>query len=681
MKYIIKFLILFSVFFIPANANIVDELTKLNNLFKEGAINQEEFIKAKEILLKSNIETNSTTIKEETEVEKNIEIEAKEIKDISDTYIDKDELDIIGKHVEINNYPEGLFKNLKFSSSMLAKSAAQEMYKTFVQHKNLNEKNPENMMKAMAYFEVFYNNKLKEEKSAIEDYEQNFPNVKKTSKKTIQSLFSLTQAKKSMRKSIGLTLDDNIEDALEKYMHMHSFLGKGEKTKNELTKEEKKLRTESTKFKKYIGSFKKNIELKSELRIDQKTFKKNNKKNIKNLNRTLKKLNKINPEKYQIYKTVEEIYNTSLETLNKCGENCDQKQLTTIIDSVDFTNALLKDAERKIVKKLYTNDLSKIKIENFPENQKETLTLASLSSKRQNEINQAKLQKSVLNLANNNYQIDEIITEVENQGYELTSFKMSFADVDKMQSWKVKDWANSWRGDLPKNEFKDKDGNLIELTDQNIEDLKAQLARNEFENILSAENLNINESINDNLNEIAKAIQDNPGFNLDRWLNQDFSITLDNYTKIAAESIISELGSGIDQETINAIRKNANFENLTRLVNMEYGTNMTSEDYASYWQNATVDGSTSNWGDITAGVDLLSQVGSFEAASIAKDLGTDLQTVADSIALAASVGVSTDLEAASQGLGYDSFADAVAAYNKQHGTNYSVDEAKEALGQ
>ena len=281
MKYIIKFLILFSVFFISANANIVDELTKLNNLFKEGAINQEEFIKAKEILLKSNTETNSTTIKEETEVEKNIETEVKEIKDISDTYIDKNELDIIGQHVEINNYPEGLFKNLKFSSSMLAKSAAKEMYKTFVQHKNLNEKNPENMMKAMAYFEVFYNNKLKEEKSAIEDYEQNFPNVKKTSKKAIQSLFSLTQAKKSMRKSIGLTLDDNIEDALEKYMHMYNFLSQGEKTKNELTKEEKKLRTESAKFKKYFGSFKKNIELKSELRIDQKSFKKNNKKKYK----------------------------------------------------------------------------------------------------------------------------------------------------------------------------------------------------------------------------------------------------------------------------------------------------------------------------------------------------------------------------------------------------------------
>ena len=39
---------------------------------------------------------------------------------------------------------------------MLAKKSAQEMYKTFVQHKNLNEKYPENMMRSMAYFEVFY---------------------------------------------------------------------------------------------------------------------------------------------------------------------------------------------------------------------------------------------------------------------------------------------------------------------------------------------------------------------------------------------------------------------------------------------------------------------------------------------------------------------------------------------
>ena len=108
---------------------------------------------------------------------------------------------------------------------------------------------------------------------------------------------------------------------------------------------------------------------------------------------------------------------------------------------------------------------------------------------------------------------------------------------------------------------------------------------------------------------------------------------------------------------------------------------MSPEEYASFWETAAVEGSTSNWGDITKGADLISQVGSFEAASIAVSIGQDLQTVADSIALAASVGVSSDLEAAAAGLGYNSFADAVAAYNAQYGTSYTEAQAKEALGQ
>jgi len=662
-------------------ANIVDELTKLNNLYKDGALNQDEFNKAKKIILKSNSEGQKTIEpKQIIEIKKSI-IDNNKDKDLSKTYIDRDELEIIGNYKEINNYPDGLFKNLNFSSSMLAKEATQEMYKTFVQNKNLQEKYPENMMKAMAYFEVFYNQKLKDEKSAILDYQKNFPNVKKSSKKSIQSLYSLTQAKKSMRKSVGLTLNDNIDVALIKYMHMHDFLAKGTKSKNNLTSNEKKLKKESTNFKKYIGSFKKNLELKSEQRIDEKEFNKELKKNTKKINKVLKKLNRIDSEKYKIYKTVSDIFAKSINIINNCNNTCNKKKLLTVIDSIDFTEAILKDVEVNIIKKRYVNDLSQINVDSFPDNQKETLVLASISSKRQNELKNYNLQNSVLNLANNNFEIDKIMSNIEAQGYEVQSIKMSFDDLNKMENWDVKDWANSWRGDLPNNQFKDKAGNLIELSNENIQDLKAQLARNEFQNIIDLKDIDIARDLNENLDDIAKSIQENSGFDLDKWLNQDFSITLDNYTKIAAESIISELGNSINQETVNAIRQNANFENLTKLVNLEYGTNMSAEDYANYWQSSTVEGSTSNWADITAGVDLINQVGSFEAASIAKDLGTDLQTVADSIALAASVGVSTDLEAAAQGLGYDSFAAAVSAYNEQYGTNYSVEEAKESLGQ
>ena len=155
---------------------------------------------------------------------------------------------------------------------------------------------------------------------------------------------------------------------------------------------------------------------------------------------------------------------------------------------------------------------------------------------------------------------------------------------------------------------------------------------------------------------------------------------MDNYVKLSAESAISVLGDSINAATANLIRENANFENFTILTNLEYGTDMSAEEYASYWETAVVEGSTSNWGDITKGVDLIDQVGSFEAASIAASIGHDLQTVADSIALAASVGVSSDLEAAAAGLGYSSFADAVAAYNAQYGTSYTTEEAAAALG-
>ena len=672
-----------------ANGNIVDQLTELNNLYKSGAINEDEFSKAKNILLKSETDEKiETENKIKTEQKKNIKIiENKPFKknsnltDLSKTFILKEELEDIGQYQEIKQYPEGLFKNLNFSENMLAKKSAQEMYKTFVQHKNLNEKYPENMMRAMAYFEVFYNHKLKEEKSAIEDYQNNYPNVKDSSKKTIRSLYSLSQAKESMRKSIGLTSDDKLEDALTGYMHMYDFMSLGIKSTNKLTNEEKKIKRESTKFKSAYGAFKKNLELKLEKRLSQKEFDKEHKKNIKVIEKSLNIINKINPEKYGVYEIINNIFIKSRDIIENCKKSCENKDLITVIDSIDFSNAILKEVEQKVIVKNYINNLSAINFENISDDAKKTLTLASLSSKKQNNLNIRNLQKQALNLANNDFNIDKIVESIENDGYDFTPLKITYQNLEEMENWETKDWANSWKGDLPVNNFKDKAGNLIELTNENINDIKAQLARNEFQNLIEFNQADLENDLNQNLIDIVKSVQGNPSFNLENWLNQDFSITLDNYTKIAAESIISEFGDSLDQETINDIRANANFENLTKLVNAEYGTNLTTEEYANIWKNATIDGSTSNWADVTAGVDLLSQVGSFEAASIARDLGTDLQTVADSIALAATVGVATDLEAAASGLGYDSFADAVSAYNEQYGTDYSVEEAKEALGQ
>jgi hypothetical protein len=521
---------------------------------------------------------------------------------------------------------------------------------------------------------------LDEKRDEIKRFKKNYPNISKGLKKKMQSLYSLNQARKSMREAMGLTLNDDPEVALDRYMAMHNFLEQGEKSINKLTKDERRLKKKSANFKKKYGSFKKNIELRSENRIDQKTFDKELKKNIKDVKKALGKLTDSGSKGEELYTAVATMFEKSLEILDNCSVNCARKDLLAVVDSTVFTNTIIADVEKTLIPKKHIQDMSKVDMENIPDNTKAILASVSTGMKEKKAIKNNDLQNSVLNLENNNFPVGEYLDNFEKQGFDIKSVTMSFGNIDEMNGWEVKDWANSWRGELP-SDIKDKSGNLIEFTEENIQDLKAQLALNTFNDMIDTSALEMRESMNENVKEIAQAIEASGGFDLDAWKNQDFSITLDNYIRLSTESIISELGDSITASAVNLIRENANFENFTALKNLEWGSNMSPEEYASYWESAAVEDSTSNWGDITKGVELIDQVGSFEAASIAASIGHDLQTVADSIALAASVGVSSDLEAAAAGLGYDSFADAVAAYNAQYGTNYTEAEARENLGQ
>ena len=86
MKNIIAICLTTLILLSKAHGNIVDQLTELNNLYKSGAINEDEFSKAKNILLKSEddkksnigekITTQKTLEKEEKETTQIIEIKA-----------------------------------------------------------------------------------------------------------------------------------------------------------------------------------------------------------------------------------------------------------------------------------------------------------------------------------------------------------------------------------------------------------------------------------------------------------------------------------------------------------------------------------------------------------------------------------------------------------------------------
>ena len=201
---------------------------------------KQEKTKTKKQEKKKVIKTNKT------EDEKKV-LEARTFdEDLSKTFMTLKEVDELGTYKKIEKIPDGMFK-VEMSSKGRAQKAMMKMYDVFVRKKNLMEKYPEDLMRAMGYFEFFYMQQLEDEKKTIKKFKEKYPDISKGLKKKMQSLYSLNQARKSMREAMALTLDDDPEIALERYMLMYNFLGQGEKETHKLTKNEKK--TKKRKFK------------------------------------------------------------------------------------------------------------------------------------------------------------------------------------------------------------------------------------------------------------------------------------------------------------------------------------------------------------------------------------------------------------------------------------------------
>ena len=608
-----------------------------------------------------------------------------------DTFLNLEEVDDLTKSVakydnSMMSQAEYLFGSKKnYYDGDLQRVSQKKISDIYVKGKRTLDKNPYKTIIGMAYFEFFYAGQVKKNIQKINKFKDTYPNIK--SNKAVKDLYNLNEVRKKMRESIGFSLENESADVLRSYITLSKYLKNSTAKKIKLSSFDKKIISYSQNFNKFLSVYEKNIKLRQYNRISEKKFYRELNRSYKKLSTFDKKINKLSNEQENtshlkvLYKNIYEVITITNNNLTSgIISTTTTSKYQLALDSVCFANNLIKLTKLKIIKNKYEQVWPlDFKIENELNKEEMTdLTQLGLNTKKNKFINNAKFQSCALNLINNNYPINKIVTAIENElNIKINSIKMNYETIDKMKAWKKSDWADSWKGSLPL-DLNDSKGNLIDFSDQDIEDLKAQLALNNFSKLFDNNEIN---TLNFETQDIQNSIQDIQSTNISNLLNQDFSITLDNYSRILAEDAISRFGDQFDANTIQEIRDNANFENLTVLTNMEYGTNMTSAEYKSYWENAQYMDSTSTWGDVTRGVDLISNLGSFDAAAAAKELGADLQTVADSIAQAASVGISTDLEAAAQGLGYDSFSDAVSAYNAEHGTNYTDAEAKEALGQ
>ncbi len=541
-----------------------------------------------------------------------------------------------GEFKKINNAPKGMFPETSNTFHLKQLRSQKKFIDTFVKQKGLMEKYTDRVIIGMGYFEFFYMQQLKDNKKDIIRFKKNYPNINAGLKKKIKKIYGLNKARKSMRESIGLSLDDDAETALQNYYVLYKLLNQAEIETFKLTREEKKIRKFHNNISKNVSKLKSLVQDSLDQRIPDKKFNKEYSKNFKKLLKDLKKT--------QNFKDYELLTSFIMEI----DKNVQSKKKESL-SGFKISEFILQNIKKEKVAKKYNQDLSNAKFDSFSQEELETLGTITASMKINKSIKSNEIQIQILNLENSGIPVNRFLDVYRNElNVKLETINLQVASSSQMKDWKLSDWANAWKNPIPKKVVNDA-GIEISLSLNDIESVKAQLAMQNFKEMLNLDEFkDIMRDEANSFQEIAKELD----LNSETF---EFSFTLDDFAKSFGDIY------GLD---IN------NYSDLTNLANAQHGANWSVEEYASAYQ---------------ANVDIVNalqsgELSSFDAGQIAAATNTSLQEVADTITAATNAGVSVDLEATAQGLGYGSFADAVAAYNAEHGTNYTTEEAKAALG-
>ena len=156
------------------------------------------------------------------------------------------------------------------------------MSKAFKRGENYNSRHPDNMIKAMAYFELLYGSIEKKAKQ-LEKYKAQYKQrdqlkgAKKiffiTTEQNIKSLIKVNQGRKSMREALGMTIELDPATAIKRFWYLGELLSLGELEKVKVSKEMKERAKIFKRYQQVISQVKKKIE------EDKKKEEKKSKKN------------------------------------------------------------------------------------------------------------------------------------------------------------------------------------------------------------------------------------------------------------------------------------------------------------------------------------------------------------------------------------------------------------------
>jgi hypothetical protein len=271
-----KFFVLFVVtIFISTNllAKTLDQKKKeLEKVYEAGGISKTEYKKAVEFL--ENSKEDEKKEKQVFSLKKKKENNFLKKKDKDEEEITFKKIDELGEIAKFDKsyYPESMkpkFKGFINQFKGIGRIAGQSLFKSFNRSKEYQQKNPGELIKAMAMYEIFYATQLWSAKKNIKRYKENkygnnILSRKKEDEKKIRSLFGMKKGQLSMREALGMNSETPAKEAIKKFWLLGEFLDLGTAVENEKLSKDLKKRQE------LLADYKQKIsKLKNKLKDDE----------------------------------------------------------------------------------------------------------------------------------------------------------------------------------------------------------------------------------------------------------------------------------------------------------------------------------------------------------------------------------------------------------------------------
>ena len=151
------------------------------------------------------------------------------------------------------------------------------MSRSFSRGENYNARHPDNMIKAMAYFELFYMGQLRKNKKALVKYKKYLDEKKQTSaakspfhirraENKIRSLIGTNKGRKAMRKALGMTIELDPATAIKRFWALGELLALGKPKPNKIHKDMKARTKIMKRYAAVLGKMQKKLEEEKEER-------------------------------------------------------------------------------------------------------------------------------------------------------------------------------------------------------------------------------------------------------------------------------------------------------------------------------------------------------------------------------------------------------------------------------